>query len=126
MEEDQQRVTHNKYFKEFAALTVSVGRKSALAYFATHANTKRRASSDATAKREIGPPKSRLDFHTDLEGRGSPMGQRCHLPIIALLKQNFQIGPSDTDADIQLKILQGTEALGADVAATSFCCAFWP
>ena len=40
------------------------------------------------------------------------------LPIIELLKQNFRIAPSDTDADIQVKILHGTEALGADVAAT--------
>jgi transposase len=30
----QQRATHNKYFKEFAALTISV--EKALAYFATH------------------------------------------------------------------------------------------
>jgi transposase len=30
----KQRATHNKYFKEFAALTVSV--EKALAYFATH------------------------------------------------------------------------------------------
>jgi transposase len=32
----KQRATHNKYFKEFAALTVSV--EKALAYFATHAD----------------------------------------------------------------------------------------
>jgi transposase len=30
----KQRATHNKYFKEFAALTISV--EKALAYFATH------------------------------------------------------------------------------------------
>ena len=33
----QKRATHNKYFKEFAALTVSV--EKALAYFATHPDT---------------------------------------------------------------------------------------
>src|SRR5215475_11773055 len=33
----KQRATHNKYFKEFAALTVSV--EKALAYFATHPDT---------------------------------------------------------------------------------------
>jgi transposase len=33
----KKRATHNKYFKEFAALTVSVDK--ALAYFATHAET---------------------------------------------------------------------------------------
>src|SRR5262245_41906343 len=56
---------------------------------------------------------------TLLEGRCSPYGMAvAYLPIIELLKQNFRITPSDTDADIQLKILQGTEALGADVAAT--------
>ena len=33
----KQRATHNKYFKEFAALTVSVDK--ALAYFATHPET---------------------------------------------------------------------------------------
>ena len=33
----KQRATHNKYFKEFAALTVSV--EKALAYFATHPET---------------------------------------------------------------------------------------
>ena len=32
-----QRATHNKYFKEFAELTISV--EKALAYFATHAET---------------------------------------------------------------------------------------
>ena len=33
----KKRATHNKYFKEFAALTVSV--EKALAYFATHPDT---------------------------------------------------------------------------------------
>ena len=33
----KQRATHNKYFKEFAELTVSV--EKALAYFATHPDT---------------------------------------------------------------------------------------
>ena len=33
----QQRATHNQYFKEFAALTVSVDK--ALTYFATHPET---------------------------------------------------------------------------------------
>ena len=33
----KQRATHNKYFKEFVALTVSVDK--ALAYFATHPDT---------------------------------------------------------------------------------------
>ena len=33
----KQRATHNKYFKEFTALTVSV--EKALAYFATHPDT---------------------------------------------------------------------------------------
>jgi transposase len=33
----KQRATHNKYFKEFLALTVSVDK--ALAYFATHPDT---------------------------------------------------------------------------------------
>ena len=33
----KKRATHNQYFKEFAALTVSVDK--ALAYFATHPNT---------------------------------------------------------------------------------------
>jgi transposase len=33
----KQRATHHKYFKEFAALTVSV--ETALAYFATHPDT---------------------------------------------------------------------------------------
>jgi hypothetical protein len=32
----KQRATHNQYFKEFAALTVSVDK--ALAFFATHAD----------------------------------------------------------------------------------------
>ena len=56
---------------------------------------------------------------TLLEGRCSPYGTAvAYLPIIELLKQNFQIAPSDTDIDIQAKVLRGTEALGADVAAT--------
>ena len=56
---------------------------------------------------------------TLLEGRCSPYGTAvAYLPIIELLKQNFQITPGDTDAEIRLKILQGTEALGADVVAT--------
>src|SRR5215468_6771120 len=56
---------------------------------------------------------------TLLEGRCSPYGTAvAYLPIIELLKQNFQITPSDTDTDIQAKVLRGTEALGADVAAT--------
>ena len=55
---------------------------------------------------------------TLLEGRCSPYGAAvAYLPIIELLKQNFQIAPSDTDTDIQAKVLRGTEALGADVAA---------
>jgi hypothetical protein len=33
----KQRATHNKYFKEFGALTVSV--ETALAYFAMHPET---------------------------------------------------------------------------------------
>jgi class 3 adenylate cyclase/DNA-binding NarL/FixJ family response regulator len=56
---------------------------------------------------------------TLLEGRCSPYGTAvAYLPIIALLKQNFQIAPSDMDTDIRAKVLRGTEALGADVAAT--------
>jgi class 3 adenylate cyclase len=56
---------------------------------------------------------------TLLEGRCSPYGTAvAYLPILELLKQNFRIAPSDTDADIRLKVQQGTEALGADVAAT--------
>jgi DNA-binding CsgD family transcriptional regulator/tetratricopeptide (TPR) repeat protein len=55
---------------------------------------------------------------TLLEGRCSPYGTAvAYLPIIELLKQNFRIVPSDTDTDIQAKVLRGTEALGADVAA---------
>jgi predicted ATPase len=53
-----------------------------------------------------------------LEGRCSPYGTAvAYLPIIELLKQNLQIAPSDTDTDIQAKVLRGTEALGADAAA---------
>jgi len=37
VEEDEKTGNHNKYFKEFAALTVSV--EKALAYFATHPDT---------------------------------------------------------------------------------------
>jgi predicted ATPase/class 3 adenylate cyclase/DNA-binding NarL/FixJ family response regulator len=55
---------------------------------------------------------------TLLEGRCSPYGTAvAYLPIIELLKQNFQIVLNDTDTDIQAKVLRGTEALGADVAA---------
>ena len=36
LEEDEAAGTHNEYFKEFAALTVSVDK--ALAFFATHAD----------------------------------------------------------------------------------------
>jgi predicted ATPase len=54
---------------------------------------------------------------TLLEGRCSPYGAAvAYLPIIELLKQSFQIVPSDTDTDIQAKVLRGTETLGADVA----------
>ena len=55
---------------------------------------------------------------TLLEGRCSPYRTAvAYLPIIELLKQNFQIDPSDADTDIQAKVLRDTEALGADVAA---------
>jgi class 3 adenylate cyclase len=45
---------------------------------------------------------------TLLEGRCSPYGTAvAYLPIIELLKQNFQIAPNDTDIDIQAKVLRG-------------------
>ena len=56
----KKRATHNKYFKEFAELTVSVDK--ALAYFATHPDTVLRSVWTLLRRKRFGTQAGRLDF----------------------------------------------------------------
>ena len=56
----KKRATHNQYFKEFAALTVSVDK--ALAYFATHPDTVLGLVWALLRRKRLGTQTGRLDF----------------------------------------------------------------